>query len=479
MRRNHFCELSFIARRPKSLRERGTQRGILIFFCGLLFMAGTSQKPTPTWRAKKCEAKTTRKPWSILTFFLIHLHSQNLPRKPYGVSSFFCESTFPRGTSPENSVAFQVFFLSRPSHPQLPRKPCGVSSFFLWVDLPTHNLPRKPCGMSSAFASWPLQQEPSQKTMWHVNFFCESTSATRTFPENHAAFQFFFVSRPSHPEPSQKTMWRFKYFLWVHLRTPEPSQRTMWHFKFSVWVDLSPRTFPENHMAFHGFLANRPSRQEPSHMAFQFCWVNLHNKNLPRKPCGVSIFLSRPSHPEAAKTLTHVGFQVFFVSRPSHPEAAKTLTHVGFQVFFVSRPSHPEAAKTLTHVGFQLFFVNRPSHSEAAKTWTHVAFQVFFLEWCLHAKPSGTSRRMARGRWGAGARRGSQRTQFKTPPMHWLKKGWPGRWRHSTTLCSPMQEIHFDLNSLASITCLFSSCPPYTTARTANIGPRLGQQRLT
>ena len=44
--------------------------------------------------------------------------------------------------------------------------------------------------------------------------------------------------------------------------------------------------------------------------------------------------------------------------------------------------------------------------------------------------------------------------------MHWLTKGWPGRWHHSTPLCSPMQGLCFDLNSFASMFCLFLSCPP-------------------
>ena len=280
MRRNHFCELSFIARRPKSLRERGTQRGILIFFCGLLFMAGTSQKPTPTWRAKKCEAKKTRKPWSILIFFLIHLHSQNLPRKPYGVSSFFCESTFPRGTSPENCVAFQVFFVSRPSHPQPSQKTVWHVKFFceltlatrtfpenhvacqllLRVDLRNKNLPRKPCGVSI--------------------LFCESTFAPRTFPENHVAFQIFFCgstfapqNRPREPcgissflcestfhlEPSQKTIWRFTVFLRIDL----PAKNLpIWRFNF-VESTFTTRTFPENHAAFQFFWVDLRTLKPP------------------------------------------------------------------------------------------------------------------------------------------------------------------------------------------------------------------------
>ena len=54
----------------------------------------------------------------------------------------------------------------------------------------------------------------------------------------------------------------------------------------------------------------------------------------------------------------------------------------------------------------------------------------------------------------------SQRIQFKARPMHWLTKGWPGLWYHSTPLCSPMQRLCFDLNSFASMFCLFLSCPP-------------------
>ena len=63
---------------------------------------------------------------------------------------FFCKSTFPTRTFPENDVAFQVLLVRRPL-PQKPsrktmwrfctqnlaRKPCGVSSFFLCVDLGT------------------------------------------------------------------------------------------------------------------------------------------------------------------------------------------------------------------------------------------------------------------------------------------------------------------------------------------------------
>ena len=42
-------------------------------------------------------------------FWCVDLRAKNLPRKPCGVSIFFCESTFATRTNPEIHVAFQVF----------------------------------------------------------------------------------------------------------------------------------------------------------------------------------------------------------------------------------------------------------------------------------------------------------------------------------------------------------------------------------
>ena len=130
----------------------------------------------------------------------------------------------------------------------------------------------------------------------------------------------------------------------------------------------------------------------------------------------------------------------------------------------------------------QVFFCTEPSHPQPSQKsmWR---FNFFFGESTFAPrKPGGVSsffRESTFAPWSnqnlkAGplkARHGSQRTQFKAPPMHWLTKGWPGRWHHSTTLCSPMQEIHFELSSLASMTCLFISCPPYAIAR-SSLPPR-------
>ena len=308
--------------------------------------------------------------------------------------------------------------------------------FFLSVDLRTKNLPIKPCGVSTSFVSRLSHQESSRKTMWHFTFFfwvnlrtknlprkpCRVSSLfvsqpshQRTFPENHVAFQVFFVSRLSHQRTFPENHVAFQLFLWVDLRTKEPSQKTMWRFKV--------------------FFLSRPSHQEPSQ-----------------------------------KTMWR--FKPFFVSRPSHQRTFPE-NHVAFQVFFVSRPSHQRTFPKKTW---------KPSQK------TMWRFKVFLWVDLRTKEPSkkpcgGSSffcestfapRTFPKNHVEAGpvkARHGSQRTQFKAPPMHWLTKGWPGRWHHSTTLCSPMQEIHFELSSLASMTCLFISCPPYTIAR-SSLPPR-------
>ena len=126
------------------------------------------------------------------------------------------------------------------------------------------------------------------------------------------AFPVFFVSRPSHEEPPQKTVWRFKFFFWVDLPTHNFPEN---HVAFQVFFCEStfpPTTFPENHVACQVLLrvdlcnknlprkpcgmstsfASRPPQQEPSQKTMRrfnsFLWVDLRTPNLPRKPCGVS-----------------------------------------------------------------------------------------------------------------------------------------------------------------------------------------------
>ena len=62
-----------------------------------------------------------------------------------------------------------------------------------------------------------------------------------------------------------------------------------------------------------------------------------------------------------------------------------------------------------------------------------------------------------RGQWKATWKR----TPWpKAPPLHWLTNAWPGRWHHSTTLCSAMRGIRFEPK--CSLPCSASSLPAPT-----------------
>ena len=63
------------------------------------------------------------------------------------------------------------------------------------------------------------------------------------------------------------------------------------------------------------------------------------------------------------------------------------------------------------------------------------------------------------GRKGRG-RTWKRKNSVQSSSRALADKGWPGRWHHSTPLCSPMQGLCFDLNSFASMFYLFLSCPP-------------------
>ena len=133
------------------------------------------------------------------------LHTQNLPRKPCGFPSFFFESSFAPQNLPRKP--WSSFFVRRPSHEE-PSQQTILASHIFWVNhatftprpfaenhvafqvffcehLPTQNLPRKPRGVSRCFVKQPSHPEPTHKTMWRF---------------------IFSLRRPSHQEPSQKTM---------------------------------------------------------------------------------------------------------------------------------------------------------------------------------------------------------------------------------------------------------------------------------
>ena len=190
---NHFCELSFIARRP-ALHTQNLPRKP----CGF---------PSFFFESSFAPQNLPRKPWS--SFFVRRPSHEEPSQRTILASHIFWvnHATFTPRPFAENHVAFQVF-LRTPSHPKpsqkttwrftlfckatfpprtYPQKPCGVS-FFLCVDLRTKNLPRKPCGVSTLFLWVDLcTKNLPRKPCGVPSFFCESTVAPKTFPENHVA----------------------------------------------------------------------------------------------------------------------------------------------------------------------------------------------------------------------------------------------------------------------------------------------------
>ena len=90
-----------------------------------------------------------------------------------------------------------------------------------------------------------------------------STFVPRTFPENHVAFHFFCESTFA-TRTNPEIHVAFHFFFASRPSRQEPSQKTMWRFGFFCKSTFAPRTFPESHVAFQLFCVSRPSRQEPS-----------------------------------------------------------------------------------------------------------------------------------------------------------------------------------------------------------------------
>ena len=130
--------------------------------------------------------------------------------------------------------------------------------------------------------------------------------------------------QPSHPNLSQKIMWRFKFFC-EHLPTQKTSQKTTWRFTLFCKATFPPRTYPQNHVAFHFFLCVDLRTKNPeNHVAFQvFLRADLRAMNLPRKLCGVSTPFCESTFAPRTFPENHVAFQVFFAGRPSHQKPSQ------------------------------------------------------------------------------------------------------------------------------------------------------------
>ena len=111
-----FCELGFIARRSKSLKKRGTQRGILNTYM----------------RGQKSERQKNRKTmWRFKFFFMIHLHSQNLPEA----------YSWMRGKKKNTAKTFQK---PTPEWDTKKRETMWRFNCFLRINFHSQNLP-EPC----------------------------------------------------------------------------------------------------------------------------------------------------------------------------------------------------------------------------------------------------------------------------------------------------------------------------------------------
>ena len=334
----------------------------------LHFLVNCPSQPGPEGCC--CEGRRTKETWNPTWFSekvlgaKVDLRTSNLPRKPCGVSSFFCASTFAPRTFPENPVAFQVFFVSRPSTQNLPSDHVRVSIFF-----------------------------------------SAPTFTPKTFPENHVAFQAFLcVDLP------------FSSFFVCQTSHPEPSHKPCGISSFLCASTFAPRTFPESHVVFRFF-----------------SWVDLCTKNLPRKPCEVSsLFLCQPVHPDPSQKTMSL-FKLFLVDLRTINSPRKPC----IVSLFFGRSAYPP--RTF------------PAH--------HVPFQVFALLF------KATAFRNLNYNWNKYVRRGEGLQKHLMKPnalaqssSHALAdKGWPGRWHHSTTLCSPMQKIGF--GPMCSPPCSASSFP--------------------
>ena len=215
------------------------------------------------------------------------------------------------------------------------------------------------------------------------------------------------MCQTSHPEPSQKTMWRFKFLLSVALRT-----NTLPSKPCGVSSFFCANTFPENVLAFQGL----------------FC--TSRNKILPSKPCGVSsLFLCQPAHPDPSQKTMSL-FKLFFVDLRTINSPRKPCI---VSLFFGRSACPPRTF---------------PAH--------HLPFQVFALPFTF---------RNLNYNWNQYVRTGEGLQKHLMKPntlaqssSHALAdKGWPGRWHHSTTLCSPMQKIRF--GPMCSPPCSASSFP--------------------
>ena len=186
-------------------------------------------------------------------------------------------------------------------------------------------------------------------------------------------------------------------------------------------------------------------------MVFRFfLWVHLRNGNFPRKPCGVSsFFVPTPSQKPCWR------FKVFFVhpetrSFPANHEAFQvcfcvnlhTLTLLkkpcGFSKFCVAlRTTNSPRKLCIVSYRFTVFW----SRGQPPRTFPahHVPFRVFALLF------KATAFRNLKESWKKRHTKHLMKpnTLAQSSSHALADKGWPGRWHHSTTLCSPMQKIRF------------------------------------